>query len=101
MREVNPNDVERIARLAALDVDSGELPALAAQISAILGYVSQLGDRDPGDASVDIWSLLERPQPLRADGVRTDAAAIRPEEFAPAFEGSLFLVPKLDALDDK
>lgn len=85
------SEVERIARLAALDLDEESLPALTRQIGRILEYVSRLeavesGARMPG---------LSHPPGLRADVARKADAALQPGNLTQAFKDGLFLVPRL------
>jgi len=88
---VSPQDVERIARLAGLDVDRETLTTLTQQIGRILEYVSRL-EAVPGGAEMP--DLLHRP-PLRLDEVRAADLAAPPGSNAPAFRDGLFLVPRL------
>lgn len=88
---VSREDVERIAKLAALDVDEGSLPALTAQIGRILEYVSQL-ERVQGAAAMP---GISHPPGLRQDVVRKPDLAAPPGSIAPAFKDGLFLVPRL------
>lgn len=88
---VSPDDVERIARLAALEVDDASLPALTAQIGRILEYVSQL-ERVQGAAAMP---GISHPPALREDVVRQADLAAPPGSIAPAFKDGLFLVPRL------
>jgi len=88
---VSRDDVERIARLAALEVDEASLPALTAQIGRILEYVSQLERVQGGATMPDI----SHPPALREDVVRKFDLAKPLGDIAPAFEDGLFLVPRL------
>ena len=88
---VSRADVERIAQLAALDLDDESLPALTRQIGRILEYVSQL-ERVQGAAEM---SGIAHPPPLRPDVVQRFDLAIPPSRLAPAFKDGLFLVPRL------
>jgi aspartyl-tRNA(Asn)/glutamyl-tRNA(Gln) amidotransferase subunit C len=90
-------EVERVARLAALALENESLPALTEQIGRILDYVSQLeAVQDPGQEKA-----LEYPgprQPLREDTPRRAPLALPLEEIAPLFRDGLFLVPRLGAV---
>ena len=88
---VSRADVERIAQLAALEVDEGSLPALTTQIGRILEYVSQL-DAVQGAAQMP---GISHPPRLRADVVQKPDLATPPGQIAPAFKDGLFLVPRL------
>jgi aspartyl/glutamyl-tRNA(Asn/Gln) amidotransferase C subunit len=93
-------DVERIAALAALHVDEGQLPQLADQIAHIIEYVSQLEAADTGSDEAT-WLAKSAPQPLRADDV-VPADLVRDlKSFAPALREDLFVVPRLSAMEDE
>ena len=96
---VTRSDVEHIARLAALAVDEKSLPELTRQIGQILQHISQLEgvQGDPGSETI---------QPVHQSRLRADeprkAALSRPlNDIAPQFADGLFLVPRLDAMDDE
>jgi aspartyl-tRNA(Asn)/glutamyl-tRNA(Gln) amidotransferase subunit C len=97
---IKRDDVERIARLAALDVDEEAMPVLTRQIGRILEYVSQL-DRLKLAADAPAWLGTTRPQPLRTDEVRPPDLQRPIQEFATAFRDDLFLVPRLAAMEDE
>ncbi len=101
MTGVSRDEIERIARLAALDVDSEALSVLTEQIAEILDYVSQLEMVDTGVGLADsVWLGEDQPQPLRADETRSLDAAANPASFAPEFEDNLIVVPMLGAIED-
>ncbi len=95
---VTRDDVLRIARLAELEVDEETLPVLVEQMSRILDYVAQLSAATgnnglrpfvPGPDAIRFRPDEESPWPL----------AVGPDEFAPAFKGGFFVVPKLDQFE--
>ncbi|MEZ4456569.1 MAG: Asp-tRNA(Asn)/Glu-tRNA(Gln) amidotransferase subunit GatC [Gemmatimonadales bacterium] len=90
---ISPEEVERIARLAALEVASEELPELAAQLDRIVEYVGHL---PPLDAAAD---RAAAPATLRADEVAPAPLAEPPAGFAPDFREGFFVVPRLSAMD--
>jgi len=91
---LTPEEIARIARLAALEVDPDELPALSAELSRIVDFVGQLGSDEPSDDDV------ERPAArLRPDRV-TSAAPISLAAFAPSLRDGFFVVPRLPAQED-
>lgn len=91
--------VERVARLAELQVRPEELPALAEQIARIVDYVGQLGEVGAGERAPP---FLAGPAAvtLREDVVRPQPLARGPEAFAPEFRAGLFLVPRLGHLEE-
>ena len=99
MTEERRKEIERVIRLAALEIEPESLPALTAQIDQILEYVSQL--ESAGEQDVDDVELLGNiaPQALRADQARPSELALPPDANAPVFRDGLFVVPKLDAME--
>ena len=96
---VSRSDVEHIARLAALAVDEQSLPELTRQIGQILEHISQLeGMR--GDPASETVRPAHRSR-LRADEPRKAVLARPLADIAPQFADGLFLVPRLDAMDDE
>jgi len=92
---VSRQDVEKIAALAELAVDDATAAELERQLSRILDYVAQLGDvADDAGVAGD-----ERKARLRRDEVAPDPLTRAPGDFAPAFGGGLFTVPRLGELD--
>jgi aspartyl-tRNA(Asn)/glutamyl-tRNA(Gln) amidotransferase subunit C len=92
---VTRQDVAKIAALAELAVDEAAAAELERQLSRILDYVAQLGEvtDDPGVGGD------ERAARLRRDELAPDPLARAPGDFAPAFQGGLFTVPRLGELD--
>jgi len=91
--KVSRADVERIAQLAELAVDDAAATELEVQLSRILDYVAQLGELPPDAGG---WSD-ERAARLRKDEPgQSDPLARRPEEWAPAMKGGLFVMPRPD-----
>ena len=92
---VSRTDVEKIAALAELAVDETSAEELERQLSRILDYVAQLGEvTDDTGVAGD-----ERIARLRRDEVAPDPLTRAPKEFAAAFHGGLFTVPRLVELD--
>jgi aspartyl-tRNA(Asn)/glutamyl-tRNA(Gln) amidotransferase subunit C len=88
---VSRGDVERIAQLAALEVDDESLPALTQQIGRILEYVSQL---EAVQGGAEMPAISHAPG-LRDDVVQRPDLAVPPGPLAPAFKDGLYLVPRL------
>ncbi len=89
-------DVRRIARLARLELDAGELERYRGQLSAILGYVEQLQALDLSGVEPMTHALAAGDAaPLRPDEVHR---SLPPEEAlanAPARDGTFFEVPRI------
>jgi aspartyl-tRNA(Asn)/glutamyl-tRNA(Gln) amidotransferase subunit C len=91
---VTHEEVQRIARLAELEVGEDALPLLAEQMTRILEYVAQI---NAVPASEGVKPFVPGPDAVRfrADEVKPAPLAFGPAEFAPAFRDGFFLVPKL------
>jgi aspartyl-tRNA(Asn)/glutamyl-tRNA(Gln) amidotransferase subunit C len=89
-------DVRRIARLARLTLSPEEEARFQDQLSAVLGYVEQLGELDLEGVEPMTHALAAgEAAPLRADEPRP---CLDPEEAlanAPAREGTWFKVPRI------
>ncbi len=95
-KRVTREEIQRIAQLAELAVDEPTAVQLESQLSRILDYVAQLAEL-PKEGEGDGDGRAVR---LRADEPgRADVLARPPAEWAPAFKGGLFVVPRLGELD--
>ena len=94
---LTPEEIERVAQLAALAVERESLPALAEQIGRILEYVSQLEAVPDLGEQPAIDYPGPRP-PLRDDVPHRTPLAVPLEQIAPLFRDGLFLVPRLGAV---
>jgi len=94
---VTLDDVRHIAALARLGVDADRLPALAEQLSAILGHMEVLQGVDvSGTGGDDAAPGLA----LRPDGGVQRPLAHPRESFAPLMKHGFFLVPRLATHED-
>ena len=93
---VSAHDVLRVARLAELELDEAELPALTAQMDRIVTFVAQLGEA----AAPDGVQPGPDHTPLREDVVNPAPLARPPASIAPEFIDGFFVVPKLGAMED-
>ena len=96
---VTSSDIERIAALAALDVDAERLGELTRQIGAILEHVDQLRNAPVPEHSA-LASMSAHACPLREDEVRPDPLERKPKEMAPEFKEGLFIVPPIGRIDE-
>jgi aspartyl-tRNA(Asn)/glutamyl-tRNA(Gln) amidotransferase subunit C len=98
---VEREEVERIARLAALAVDEESLPLLAEQITRIIEYISQVEAAHlPPATLADFWLSAAPRQPLRPDTVHPADLARDLATIAPAMREGFFVVPRLPAMED-
>lgn len=94
---VSREDVLRVAALARLRLEPGEVERFTAQLNSILDHIRVLG-RVKGAAS-HAGEAADWPAPQREDAGRPDALAFPPAELAPAWADGFFAVPRLPALD--
>lgn len=89
---VTPDDVRRIAELAELRIEPGEVEAWAEELNGILEHFEALQRLDVGDAPV--FGTRGR-APLRADDPGADPLADGPASIAPDWSSGFFTVPRL------
>jgi aspartyl-tRNA(Asn)/glutamyl-tRNA(Gln) amidotransferase subunit C len=91
---VDENMVRRIANLARIGVTDDEVPALAKELSAIIGFVEQLSELDtdgvkPLTSAVDA-KIRGREDVVNDGGYAEDVLANAPEK-----DDAYFAVPKV------
>lgn len=87
-------DVERIAHLARLAVDPGDLPRYAGELSRILDLVDVLQRVDTAEVA-PMAHPLSATQRLRTDQVTEADRRELFQSVAPLVEDGLYLVPKV------
>jgi aspartyl-tRNA(Asn)/glutamyl-tRNA(Gln) amidotransferase subunit C len=99
---VTMDDVRHVADLASLELTPEELPHMAKNLNAVLGYIAQLNELDTGEVPAmaqasEVLGLVsaQHGERLRADQVlpSTDRAEVMRE--APETDGRFFKVPKV------
>ena len=99
---VSLEDVRHVAGLANLELTEAEIPRMAHDLNAVLGYIAQLNELDTADvppmAQVsDILGLAQAQsgESLRPDAIKPsiDRSAVMSQ--APESEGRFFKVPKV------
>lgn len=91
---LSKDEVLKIARLARLELSSGEVDLYASQLSAILDYVEKLRSLDVEGIEPTAHAVLV-PTPFREDVAVKDATFGRSLVNAPDREDNLFKVPKV------
>ena len=91
---LTPEQLQRIALLARIDVAPGEAPAVAERLNRVLGLIDQLQSVDtqgiePMSHALDVVQRL-RPDEVTESDRRRDF-----QQGAPAVEQGLYLVPKV------
>ncbi len=87
-------DVEKIAHLARLGVDAGDIPDYCRSLSDILAFVEQLNAVDTTGVE-PLAHPLEATQRLRPDVVTETDNRENFQQVAPQTEAGLYLVPKV------
>ena len=101
-REVSLEQVSHVADLANLELTQEELPRLAKDLNAVLGYIAQLIELDTADVPpmAQVSDILgDEPalagQTLRADAVKPSVERSLVMAEAPETDGRFFKVPKV------
>jgi aspartyl-tRNA(Asn)/glutamyl-tRNA(Gln) amidotransferase subunit C len=91
---LDAEQVEKIAHLAMLGIDAGDIPEYARNLSDILAFVEQLESVDTASV-VPLAHPLDAVQRLRADEVTETDQRGEFQSHAPLTEAGLYLVPKV------
>ena len=99
MSKVSPEDVERVAELAHLELAADEMPRMVRDLNAILDYVAELNELDTSDvaplAQVSELEGAEGASSLREDRHVPSLNRTAVMAQAPDTDGSFFKVPKV------
>ncbi len=91
-------DIEKLARLAQLELTDEERRALAPQINSIVEYVEQLNEIDTSGIEPSLGGLTlegERTETMRDDAVRPSLGQEAALAEAPDPASGFFRVPKV------
>lgn len=91
---VEQSDIEKIAVLARIRIEPGEIPEVAQRLNAILAMVDTMQGVDTSDVE-PMANPLDATQRLRADAVTESDQREQFQNIAPASEKGLYLVPKV------
>ena len=86
--------VEKVAQLAKLAIDEEDKDRLAGELSAIIGFVEQLGELDT-EGVEPMTSVVEANAPLRDDAVNDGNIPEKVLANAPERVQDFFAVPKV------
>jgi len=95
---LTPDQLQRIATLARIDVSAEELSGVTDRLNRVLGLIDQLQAIDTQGIEPMAHALdarLSVRQPLRADAVTETDQREYYQRGAPAVENGLYLVPKV------
>ena len=91
---VDQATVKRVARLARLKVKDEDLPKLAGELNAILGWIEQLNEVDVSQVE-PLTSVVSMKMKMRQDVVTDGHYPGKITANAPMQEDAFFMVPKV------
>ena len=91
---VDSKTVRRIARLARIAVDDGEVALMETELNALLAWVEQLAEVDVSGVR-PMTSVVEQRMKMRADIITEGGRAGDVLKNAPLTDEGFFLVPKV------
>lgn len=91
---IDKETARRVAHLARIEVAESDLDPLATELSAILGFMEQLGEVDIAGVE-PMTSVTPMAAPLRADAVTDGDYPERVLANAPDARSGFFTVPKV------
>jgi aspartyl-tRNA(Asn)/glutamyl-tRNA(Gln) amidotransferase subunit C len=91
---VDQATVKRVARLARLKMKDEDVPRLAGELNAILGWIEQLNEVDVS-AVEPLTSVVDMKMKMRKDEVTDGHYPAKIVANAPAQEDAFFMVPKV------
>ena len=86
--------VQRVARLARLQLDDGESQALAHDLAAIVSYIDQLAEANTTDVAPMIHTTIDQ-TPLRPDRAEAALGTETALANAPQAADGHFVVPQV------
>jgi len=99
---VSVEDVRHVAELANLELTAEELPRMAKDLNAVLGYIAQMSELDTSNVEpmAQVGAVLglaqaESGESLRVDVVKDSVERKAVMEEAPESDGRFFKVPKV------
>jgi aspartyl-tRNA(Asn)/glutamyl-tRNA(Gln) amidotransferase subunit C len=91
---LTPNDVQKIAHLARLNLSAAEVALYAPQLSRILDFIEDMNQIDTTQVE-PLAHPLDLHQRLRPDAVNELDLRDKYQRIAPRVEAGLYLVPKV------
>ena len=91
---IKDNDLEEIANLAKIGINSSLFTELKKDLQNILNLVEKMNATDTKDVE-PMSHPLDISQPLRKDEVTEENSREKLQENAPSIKSGLFLVPKV------
>ena len=94
MPSLTPEEVQKIAHLARLNISSSDLAHYTPQLSNILDFAAQMSEMDTS-AIAPLAHPLDLPQRLRPDAISEPNQRELFQSIAPKVKVGLYLVPKV------
>lgn len=91
---VTPDTVRKIARLARIGIDDAQVEPLAGELSAILGWIEQLGEVDTAGVA-PMTAVIPNHLAWRADVITDGNVQAKVLANAPDATSGFFAVPKV------
>ncbi len=92
--KISKQEVERVARLARLEITEGEKDTLSKQLSSILTYIEELKSWDTTGVEPTA-TVLEQTNVLREDRAKPSLPVEQAVMNAPDSDGGYFRVPRI------
>ena len=92
--KISKEEVEKVAKLARLEITEAEKAAFSEQLSSILTYVEQLKDLDT-EGIEPTATVLDQTNVFRDDAVRPSLPADKALANAPERADGYFVVPRI------
>jgi len=92
--KINENDIQKVAKLARLELNQGEREEFSRQLNDIIEYVEKINELDtsgikPADHIVELNNVV------RADVVQKSIDVAELEKMVPSFRDGHIVVPKI------
>lgn len=92
--KINENDIQKVAKLARLELDPAEREEFSRQLNDIIEYVEKINELDtsgvkPADHIVELKNVF------RDDSVQKSVDVSELEKMAPSFRNGHIVVPKI------
>ncbi|MDQ6734386.1 MAG: Asp-tRNA(Asn)/Glu-tRNA(Gln) amidotransferase subunit GatC [Nitrospirota bacterium] len=92
--KISKQEVERVAKLARLEITEGEKDTLSKQLSSILTYIEELKSWDTTGVEPTA-TVLEQTNVLREDRAKPSLPVEQAVMNAPDSDGGYFRVPRI------
>ncbi len=92
--KITKEEVEKVAKLARLEITESEKAPFSEQLSSILSYVEQLKDLDT-KGTEPTATVVDRTNVFRDDAVRPSLPAEQALANAPEQQDNFFVVPRI------